>query len=72
MTTEIRACKTRITELLEKGQLNGEDNILRVQYFLHTLHVFEVEFLVYMKEWDQLTLIIEASFQLSRSFTPFE
>lgn len=58
---EIASCKARIKSIMEHGKIHKEDDILRVQYFTHTLHVFEVEFLTQAKYWGQIPPLVEVS-----------
>ncbi|KAF8139351.1 meiosis protein SPO22/ZIP4 like-domain-containing protein [Mycena galopus ATCC 62051] len=56
--TEVRKCKHKILSIMEKNKIAEGDDILRVQYFLHVLRVFEAEMLAQLKEWDQLSQIV--------------
>ncbi|KAJ7791757.1 meiosis protein SPO22/ZIP4 like-domain-containing protein [Mycena olivaceomarginata] len=56
--TEIQACKQKILSIMAKNKITDGDDILRVQYFLHVLRVFEAEMLAQLKEWDQLLQIV--------------
>lgn len=58
IAADIKACKDKIGQVMEKNILNDPDESRRVQYFLHILQVFEVELLVQLKEWDLLSQIV--------------
>ncbi|KAJ3735950.1 meiosis protein SPO22/ZIP4 like-domain-containing protein [Lentinula guzmanii] len=58
ISAEIKSCKTRISHIIESEKITGDDDLLRAQYFLHTLRVFEAEILAQLKDWDQLSKII--------------
>jgi hypothetical protein len=58
---EIEACKETIVEITEQNRVKEESNILRFQYFMHTLRVFQAEFYAYLKEWDNLSQLVEVS-----------
>lgn len=47
------------------NKIKDDDDVLRVQYFIHTLQVFHAEFLAQLKEWDQLTQVVEVILHLS-------
>ena len=64
IVAEIKACKDQITEITENNKIKEDSEILRVQYFIHTLRVFLAEFFAYLKEWDQLSLLVEVSFSV--------
>ncbi|KAJ6505845.1 meiosis protein SPO22/ZIP4 like-domain-containing protein [Mycena vitilis] len=55
---EVKICKKKISSIMEKNKITEGDDILRVQYFLHVLRVFEAEMLAQLKEWDQLSQIV--------------
>ncbi|KAJ6568977.1 meiosis protein SPO22/ZIP4 like-domain-containing protein [Mycena capillaripes] len=55
---EVKMCKQKILSIMEKKKITDGDDILRVQYFLHVLRVFEAETLAQLKEWDQLSQIV--------------
>ncbi|KAF8060777.1 meiosis protein SPO22/ZIP4 like-domain-containing protein, partial [Lyophyllum atratum] len=58
VTAEIAACKKRINVILENGKIKKEEEILRIRYFIHTLQVFEAEFLTQAKDWDQIPPLV--------------
>lgn len=64
VTAEIVACKKRILSIIEKGKVQKDEEVLRMQYFIHTLQVFEAEFLTRAKIWDQIPRLVQASFHL--------
>ncbi|KAK7007973.1 meiosis protein SPO22/ZIP4 like-domain-containing protein [Favolaschia claudopus] len=55
---EVKTCKKRILSIMERNKITDGDDLLRVQYFLHVLRVFEAEMLAQLKEWDQLLQIV--------------
>ncbi|KAG6865823.1 hypothetical protein C0991_011442 [Blastosporella zonata] len=44
---------------MENGKVQKDDEVLRMQYFIHTLQVFEAEFLSRAKFWDQIPQLVE-------------
>ncbi|KAJ6505545.1 hypothetical protein C8R45DRAFT_1209240 [Mycena sanguinolenta] len=56
--TQVKTCKQRILSIMAKNKITDGDDVLRVQYFLHVLRVFETEMLAQLKEWDQLSQIV--------------
>ncbi|KIJ97167.1 hypothetical protein K443DRAFT_106039 [Laccaria amethystina LaAM-08-1] len=59
ITTDIKTAKNRITDILNNAKALDEGEGDRIQYFLHTLRVFETEFLVHLKEWNQISQIVQ-------------
>ncbi|KAJ7752626.1 meiosis protein SPO22/ZIP4 like-domain-containing protein [Mycena metata] len=55
---EVRICKQKIWSITAKNKITDADDILRVQYFLHVLRVFEAELLAQLKDWDGLSQIV--------------
>lgn len=55
---ELKTCRNRIVVILEKNKITDSEDVLRIQYFLHTLRVFETEVLARLKDWDQLLQIV--------------
>ncbi|KAJ7223591.1 meiosis protein SPO22/ZIP4 like-domain-containing protein [Mycena pura] len=55
---EVKASKQKILSIMEKNKITDADDIVRVQYFLHVLRVFEAEILAQLKEWNQLSQIV--------------
>jgi hypothetical protein len=55
---EVKMCKTRIFAIVDKNKITDADDILRIQYFLHVLRVFEAEMLAQLQDWDQLSQIV--------------
>ncbi|RDB27351.1 TPR repeat-containing protein ZIP4 [Hypsizygus marmoreus] len=59
VTAEIKACKERVTAIMKQDKIHEENDVLRVQYFIHTLQVFQAECLAHLKAWDQLSQLVE-------------
>ncbi|KNZ75710.1 Testis-expressed sequence 11 protein [Termitomyces sp. J132] len=59
VTAEIVACKQRILSIMEKEKVQKDEEVLRMQYFIHTLRVFEAEFLTRAKLWDQIPQLVQ-------------
>ena len=59
ITADIKTSKNRITDILNKAKTLDEGEGDRIQYFLHILRVFETEFLVHLKEWNQISQIVQ-------------
>ena len=55
---EVKASKKNILSIMAKNKISDADDIVRVQYFLHVLRVFEAEILAQLKEWNQLSQIV--------------
>ncbi|KAK2464868.1 hypothetical protein APHAL10511_002944 [Amanita phalloides] len=58
VTVEINSCKKGIIDILNQRKVQDEADITRAQYFIHTLRVFEAEFLARLKQWDALETIV--------------
>ncbi|KAF8919157.1 hypothetical protein CPB85DRAFT_1429788 [Mucidula mucida] len=58
LTVQLEACRQRIHEISEKGVIVEESDATRLQYFTHTLRVFEVELLALLKDWDGMSSIV--------------
>ncbi|KAE9404331.1 hypothetical protein BT96DRAFT_853832, partial [Gymnopus androsaceus JB14] len=58
ISEEIKSCKTRISQIIESNKVSGDGDLLRAQYFLHTLRVFEAEMMAQLKDWDQLSRVV--------------
>jgi len=58
VAAEIRSCKKSIIDILNRHKVQDEAILTRVQHFIHTLRVFEVEFLARLKQWDELGTIV--------------
>ncbi|KAF9481252.1 SPO22-domain-containing protein [Pholiota conissans] len=55
ISTEVRAAKSRITEIWGKHVIQDANDNERIQYFLHALRVFQAEFSAQLHDWDQLS-----------------
>ncbi|KAG5350200.1 hypothetical protein C0989_012252 [Termitomyces sp. Mn162] len=44
---------------MEKEKVQKDEEVLRMQYFIHTLRVFEAEFLTRAKLWDQIPQLVQ-------------
>ena len=55
---EIQSAKKTIADILEKELGQSPDN-QRLVYFLHALRIFQAEFSVHLKNWDEITQIVE-------------
>ncbi|KAI5885045.1 uncharacterized protein SCHCODRAFT_02594205 [Schizophyllum commune H4-8] len=51
-------CQNRIADILAKDVLVAEEELSRVQYFVHALHVFQAEMYVHLKEWDSFGKLV--------------
>ncbi|KAJ7691328.1 meiosis protein SPO22/ZIP4 like-domain-containing protein [Mycena rosella] len=52
---QVRMCKAKIFAITEKNVITDTDDLLRVEYFLHVLRIFEAEMLAQLKDWEQLS-----------------
>ena len=59
IAADIKTSKNRITDILNKAKTLDEGEGDRIQYFLHILRVFETESLVHLKEWNQISQIVQ-------------
>jgi len=50
--------KSRIKDILHKGLIRRDDDVLRVRSFLHVLRLFEVEILCHLKDWNHLLDVV--------------
>lgn len=55
ISAEIKTAKSRIKEICEKKAVQESGDSERIQYFLHALRVYQVEFLTQLREWAQLS-----------------
>jgi len=58
LVADMKSSKDRITGIVSRKSMHGHDETLRIQSFLHTLTVFEVEFLARLQEWEDLLKMI--------------
>lgn len=58
VSAEISTCKKNIVNFLDQKKLPNETDVTRAQYFVHTLRVFEVEFLAQLKRWDDIAAVV--------------
>jgi hypothetical protein len=59
--SEIKQTKSEIEDILHKDILQGSQNGLRIQYFLHTVRVFQAEFCSHLKDWNELSQVLDVS-----------
>lgn len=55
---EVKSSKDRFIELLDGNKVAQPSDVQRVEYFIYTLRVFEVEFLAQLKEWDRISQLV--------------
>ncbi|TFK38784.1 meiosis protein SPO22/ZIP4 like-domain-containing protein [Crucibulum laeve] len=58
IAADIKASKNKIVAVVSKNKIQDDNDRSRVQYFIHVLQVFEAEFLVQLKDWDQVSQIV--------------
>lgn len=58
---ELKSCRTRIGGISAKGVFTDDNDVARIEYFVHTLRVFEVEMLAKMGEWNEVALVVDVS-----------
>ena len=58
MADGLLICQNRIADILAKDVLVAEEELSRVQYFVHALHVFQAEMYVHLKEWDSFGKLV--------------
>lgn len=56
---ELGTSKNRLTEITQRSNLREDADAAHVQYLVHTLRIFETEFLVQLKEWHKVLAVIE-------------
>lgn len=47
---------------MDKNKIVDADDVRRIEYFVHTLRIFEAELFARLKDWDQLLQIIQVIF----------
>ncbi|KIY73384.1 hypothetical protein CYLTODRAFT_386998 [Cylindrobasidium torrendii FP15055 ss-10] len=52
LASELNACRRKIFNITDSGVITDENDLSRLQYFIHTLRVFEVEMLAWAADWD--------------------
>jgi hypothetical protein len=62
IAAEIKASKNRINGIINRRKVTEDADVAHVQYLVHTLRIFETEFLVQLKEYDQVSAVIEVYF----------
>lgn len=58
---ELKSCRMRIEGISAKGVFTDDNDVARIEYFVHTLRVFEVEMLAKMGEWNEVALVVDVS-----------
>ena len=58
---EIKQTKSEIEDILHKDILQGSQNGQRIQYFLHTIRVFQAEFCSHLKNWNELSQVLNVN-----------
>jgi len=53
--------KNKLAEIINGNDLGGDADTAHVQYLVHTLRIFETEFLVQLREWHEVSAVIEVS-----------
>lgn len=56
---ELGTSKNRLAEITQRSNLREDADAAHVQYLVHTLRIFETEFLVQLKEWHKVLAVIE-------------
>jgi hypothetical protein len=58
VATVVRSSKDRINGIVSLKKIQTLEDVLLVQSFVHTPHVFETELLAQLQDWKQLLQII--------------
>ncbi|KAJ7066261.1 meiosis protein SPO22/ZIP4 like-domain-containing protein [Mycena amicta] len=58
LSAEVKHARESMLNILQKNTITQQDDVARVQYFLHVLRVFEAEMLAQLREWDQLSRVV--------------
>lgn len=51
-------CQNRVADILSKDVLTAVEELTRVQYFVHALHVFQAEVYVNLKDWESFGKLV--------------
>ncbi|KXN85140.1 hypothetical protein AN958_11630 [Leucoagaricus sp. SymC.cos] len=58
IAAEISSSKNRIDGIINRNKITEDADVAHVQYSVHTLRIFQTEFLVQLKEWDQVSAVV--------------
>ena len=61
-TAEIKAAMDKVSGISNINVVQDGPDFDRLQYFMHVLRIYEVEFSVQLKEWKRVTQIVEVLF----------
>ncbi|KAF8798208.1 hypothetical protein BYT27DRAFT_7236741 [Phlegmacium glaucopus] len=64
---EIKAARDKITDISNRNVVQDRQDSDCLQYFVHALRIYEAEFCVQLKEWKQLSQIVEEMTHLGPS-----
>jgi hypothetical protein len=68
IAAELNTSKSRIDGIIKRNKVTEEVDSAHVQSLVHTLRIFESEFLVQLKEWDRVSAIVTVS--VAQPFSP--
>jgi hypothetical protein len=61
IAAELDTSKSRIDEIIKRNMVTEEVDSAHVQSLVHTLRIFQSEFLVQLKEWNRVSAIVTVS-----------
>jgi hypothetical protein len=64
IAADIKSCKQRIMDIMNKNDIRAEQDVSRVQSFVHVLRIFETEMLCHLKDWDTLKQTIAVRYRI--------
>jgi hypothetical protein len=67
---DLRKGVVKMCEVIDGNKIPDESDIVRVNYFVHTLRVFQAEMLVHLKDWEGLQTVIGVCLSFACSFFP--
>jgi hypothetical protein len=65
LAADIKSSKDRLNGILALKKILAPDDVIWVQNFIHTMHIFEAEVLSYLQDWDQLLKTVAVRPRLS-------
>lgn len=58
IAAEITTSKNRIDGVINRNKVTEDTDVAHVQHLVHTLRVFETDFLVRLKDWDRVSAVV--------------
>jgi hypothetical protein len=64
IAADIQSCKKRILDITNKFEIRAEEDVKRVQSFVHVLRIFETEMICHLKDWDAMKHTIAVRYRI--------